>query len=64
MSKSGVAISKQTRWKDGKGREWQVIENLFFGRYICTLVGQPSYSGEWTAKEIRAAIDKGFAVTA
>lgn len=58
MSKSAVVISKQTRWKDGKGREWQMIENLFFGRYLCVLTERPSYSGEWSAKEIRAAITR------
>ncbi len=49
-------ITKETRWTDAKGRMWRVIENLHFGRYLCVLADRPSYSGEWTAKDIRSAL--------
>jgi hypothetical protein len=51
-------ITFSTRWKDAKGRTWRVIENMHFGRYNCVLEDRPSYSGWWTAKEIRAAISR------
>lgn len=57
MSKH-TPITMETRWQDAKGRTWRVIENRHFGRYLCALADRPSYSGEWTAKEIRAAIAK------
>lgn len=49
-------ITKDTRWTDAKGRVWRVVENLYFGRWFCVLADRPSYSGEWTSKEIRKAL--------
>lgn len=51
-----IEITRETRWKDKKGRTWQVFENLHFGRYWALCVDKPGYAGEWTAKEIKSAI--------
>lgn len=53
-----VAIDSKTRWVDSKARAWRVLENLHFGRYLCVLADNAAYSGEWTSKDIRAAIAK------
>lgn len=52
----GERIDSTTRWHDGKGREWRVLDSLSFGRYLCVLVDRPAYSGNWTSREIRAAL--------
>lgn len=51
-----MPITKKTRWQDAKGRTWQVLEHLHFGRYFCALADRHSYHGEWTAKDIRRAV--------
>ena len=51
-----MPITKKTRWQDSKGRTWQVLEHLHFGRYFCALADRHSYHGEWTAKDIRSAV--------
>lgn len=56
VANRATPITKDTRWKDGKGRVWRVFDNLYFGRYFCVLADRPSYSGNWTAKQIRAAL--------
>jgi hypothetical protein len=57
MSKQATIDSK-TRWNDAKGRTWRVLQNRQFGRYLCVLADKPGYSGDWTAKDIRAALVK------
>jgi hypothetical protein len=56
--KKQAPIYNTTRWTDAKGRVWRVLENMYFGRYLCVLADKPSYSGVWTSKEIRAALAK------
>lgn len=51
-----IEITRQARWKDTAGRERQVFENLYCGRYWALCPDRKAYAGEWTAKEIRAAI--------
>ena len=51
-----MPITKRTRWQDAKGRTWQVLDHLHFGRYFCALADRHSYHGELTAKDIRSAI--------
>lgn len=53
-----VAIDSKTRWLDAKGRNWRVLQDLHFGRFLCVLADNAGYSGEWTARDIRAAIAK------
>jgi hypothetical protein len=45
----------QTRWLDGKGREWRILEKLPFGRNVCTTTDR-RFQGDWTTRDIRAAL--------
>lgn len=56
-----LAVTMQTRWLDGKGREWRIVEKMPFGRNVCTTT-DGRYQGDWTHKEIRAAL-AAFEVT-
>lgn len=56
-------ITTDTRWQDRKGRTWRIVENRYFGRYLCVIADRPSHSGEWTAKEIRAALARATGAT-
>lgn len=49
------AVTLQTRWLDAKGREWRIVEKMPFGRNVCTTT-DGRRQGEWTHKEIRAAL--------
>ena len=55
VSRQRQPVTMQTRWRDGKGREWQIVEKLPFGRNLCTTVDR-RLQGEWTHKEIRHAL--------
>lgn len=50
-------ITKETRWLDAKGREWQVYEKRPFGVNECRTTDR-RFQGEWTTREIRAALAK------
>jgi hypothetical protein len=50
-----VDLTTQTRWLDGKGREWRIVEKLPFGRNVCTTVDR-RFQGDWTTRDIRSAL--------
>lgn len=51
-----TAITSCTRFKDGKGRVWRVIENLHFGRWMCACETKVGLHGEFKAVDIRTLI--------
>lgn len=48
-------LSMLTRWNDQKGRQWQIVEKLPFGRNLCTTTDR-RFQAEWTHAEIRSAM--------
>ncbi len=50
-----VPVTMATRWRDARGREWQIVEKLPFGRNSCTTTDR-RYQGDWTHREIREAL--------
>lgn len=50
-----VPLTMATRWLDARGREWRIVVKLPFGRNVCTTT-DCRYQGDWTHKEIRAAL--------
>ncbi|MBA8886121.1 hypothetical protein FHW12_000312 [Dokdonella fugitiva] len=55
------AITRDTRWRDRKGREWKHSRRVAAGMHDCETV-DGRFAGMWTTDEIRAALD-GYAPT-
>ena len=56
MSARVPAITRDTRWKDRKGREWKHGRRVAAGLHDCETV-DGRFAGTWTTDDIRQALE-------